>query len=205
MTDSGVQADEELAAALLPVLLHRINNTTQLLFGVRAMVEGSGPMPERCAGDLAAAAEEAHQLGWLLGLLAGGLGSDLLLARHESNGLEPMLRLVRDGLRRRERMLEFRAGSIPLLTAKANSAMVCWTVAMVVWAAAQGCAKERVLALEFERNGGRWFVRGDAGARKEWLAFAEAACARLPGAECSRDGEAWNCVLPGPWLEPSAR
>ena len=201
---TALRADEELAAALLPVLLHRINNTTQLLLGVRAMVEGGGgEIPARSASDLAVAAREAHELGWLLGLLSGGLGADLLLARHESAGLAPLLRLVRDGLRRKQRAVEFRPEPAPLVGAGANGALVCWTIAIAVWNAADRLAPGRTLGVEFERNAGRWFVRGDGGGDETWLALANEACARTSGAECSRDGEAWNLVLPGSWLEPA--
>jgi hypothetical protein len=202
----ALPADEELAAALLPVLLHRINNTTQLLLGVRSMVEsGGGPVPARCSGDLGVAAREAHELGWLLGLLSGGLGADLLLARHESAGLAPLMRLVREGLRRAGRTVEFRSDPLPLLGASGHGALVCWTIALSVWNAAQRAAPARTLGVEFERHASRWSVRGDSGADDGWLALASQACARLAGAECSRDGQAWNLVLPGSWLEPAAR
>ena len=203
---TAFRVDEELAAALLPVLLHRINNTTQLLLGVRAMVDsGGGAVPARSASDLGVAAQEAHELGWLLGLLSGGLGADLLLARHESAGLAPLLRLVREGLRRQSRVLELRTEPLPLVGASGSGALVCWTIALAVWNAAQRAAPGRALAVEFEHNGGRWFVRGDCGGDEGWLALASEVCARLGGAECSRDGEAWNLVLPGSWLEPAAR
>ena len=74
-----------MAAALLPVLLHRIRNTTQLLSNLNALLalepDGGPALPEGRADDLAAAAGEADELGWLLGVLAGGLGADLLLRR----------------------------------------------------------------------------------------------------------------------------
>jgi hypothetical protein len=201
---AALQTDEELAAALLPVVLHRINNTTQLLLGVRAMIDGGGAkIPDRCSSDLGVAAADAHELGWLLGLLAGGLGTDLLLKRHESAGLAPLLRVVRDASRRKGHVVELRQASLPLVSASADGALVCWTIALVVWNAAQRVAPERALTVEFERNDGRWFVRGDCGADEAWLALAKQVCARSNGADCSLSGEAWNLVLPGSWLEPA--
>ena len=63
---------DELARALLPALLHRLNNVTQVLAGVNSLVRVSGSstvLLER-ADDLRHAGGALEQLGWLVGALA---------------------------------------------------------------------------------------------------------------------------------------
>jgi hypothetical protein len=193
--------DEEVAAALLPVLLHRINNTTQYLLAVRALI-GRGEMPPRCSGDLAKASESAHEEGWLLGVIAGGLGADLLLARHERDGLGALVMLVRDALRRVQRDLSWNADEIPRLASpragsSASAGRVCWTLASLAWRAGSTLPEGAVLALSFQLDGERCTVRGDGGGEGAWIELARAECARLGGdATCSSDGGAWVLELP---------
>src|SRR5688572_8493459 len=142
MADPGCArraAGERLAAGLLPVLLHRIQNNTQLLVAVRSVLDvAPESLTERSGADLSEAGEDAHEQGWLLGVLAGALGADLLLAREEPRGLEPMLRLLREGLRREGRDLAWRAGEVPSLAVRGElrSGKLCATFAALAWEAA---------------------------------------------------------------------
>lgn len=137
MTDSGRRRaiGERLAAGLLPALLHRVQNTTQLLVGLRALVEiAPDDVPERCCDGLCDASRETHTSGWLMGLLAGALGADMLRSREERGGLEPVLTWLRDSLRRREIVLEFRSDELPQLGVGAKeSAEFCLTLMALVW------------------------------------------------------------------------
>lgn len=191
-------AGERLAAGLLPVLLHRIQNNTQLLVALRSVIEVAPEgLTERGGEDLSAAGEDAHEQGWLLGVLAGALGADLLLSREEPRGLEPMLRLVRDGLRREGREIAWRAGEVPSLAVKGElrSARLCAAFAALAWDAARAI-EGAPLELVFEAREDLGLVRGSGGAGPELeRCFAELAPA-LPACALRREGTAWRLELP---------
>ncbi len=84
---------------MLPVLLHDLNNHTQYLSAL-ASLTGAGEAPPRGGDGLARTGQEVEELGWLLGLCAGGFGTDLLHDRTERRGLPPLVALVRKVLRR---------------------------------------------------------------------------------------------------------
>lgn len=203
---AATAVDEQVAAALLPVLLHRINNTTQMLVAVRALLDG-GDMPPRCSEDLASASRAAHEEGWLLGVIAGGLGADLLLARHESDCLAPLMRLTREALLRAARGLEYDAARVPRLRAPRDDGPtaweVCWTIATLVWLAGSRVDVGERLSVRFDDSGAACVLRGDQGADDEWFALANASCTALGhGAGCERDGAAWSFALPRESTEP---
>ncbi|MFT5153429.1 MAG: hypothetical protein ACI841_003429 [Planctomycetota bacterium] len=97
----GVSVDP-LIALLLPVLLHKLNNATQLLTGVHALMQLA---PEedsltRHGEDLAHTSRKVDDLGWLLALVASIGGANLMLDRREERGLDLLLGLLSDALRR---------------------------------------------------------------------------------------------------------
>lgn len=200
--------DEQVAAALLPTLLHRINNTTQTLVAVRALLDG-GDMPPRCSEDLAAASRAAHEEGWLLGVIAGGLGADLLLARHESDCLAPLMKLAREAVRRAGKELEYDEASVPRLRAPRGpdapaAWRVCWSIAKLIWLAGSRAEAGSRMNVRFDHADGACVLRGDRGADREWLAFAGASCTELGhGARCEHDGSEWSFTLPRASTEPA--
>ena len=194
----GRTAGERLAAGLLPVLLHRIHNNTQLLVALRSVIDVAPEgLTARSGADLSAAGEDAHEQGWLLGVLAGALGADLLLAREEPRGLEPMLRLVRDGLRREKRDLAWRAGEVPLLAVRGElrSARLCAAIAALAWDAASAIAGAP-LELAFEAGGEVAIARGGAGGGPELDRSFRELAPTLPGCALRRDGAAWRLEMP---------
>ena len=142
-------AANPLAGALLPVLLHRINNVTQLLTSLNSVLtlaaeegqpSGGGPLDgPRHGGMLVDAATDAEELGWLLGVLGCGLGADLLLQRREARGLDATVRLVVQTLQRdRVELIVEPADEWPSLTSDVPShGDLCWVVAYGTWFAAR--------------------------------------------------------------------
>lgn len=119
----GGTGEVELARALLPVLLHDLNNHTQYLTALNALVAQNSPAVEGeespGGGEaLAQTAREIEELGWILGLCAGGFGSDLLHERTERRGLVPLVALVRKALRREGRDIERADRELPDLPTK---------------------------------------------------------------------------------------
>jgi hypothetical protein len=122
--------DVELARALLPVLLARIVRTTGRLTRIEerlALEPAADTAPE-----LAREAQEAESLGWLLGCLSGGLGSELLLERHEPRALELALGLVAEALGQPGRGLRERGWPS---VSKAGGWRLAWALAGIAWRA----------------------------------------------------------------------
>jgi len=109
--------DVGLARALLPVLLHDLNNHTQYLTALNVLVAHGDAGPNGVEA-LAQTAREIEELGWILGLCAGGFGGDLLHERTERRGLVPLVALVRKVLRREGRDLERADRDLPDLPTK---------------------------------------------------------------------------------------
>ncbi len=200
---------EPLAAVLLPVLLHRIRNTTQLVSGLNALLalEPEGAVPSLAPGradDLAAAGREADELGWLLGVLAGGLGADLLMKRCEPRGLATALDLVREALRREGGDLELPADLPDMTSAVPSHGALCWIACDLTWSSAQdaGQGAKRGARLRVGRREGRWTLGMRSPAPEPFEARVAAVRSQLPGAELSGGGGEWSLALPGPWLGP---
>lgn len=215
--DAGLAADQAFAAALLPVLLHRIRNTTQLLTGVNAVLAGGEPgvLPATRAEDLGQASREAEELGWLLAVLSGGLGCDLAGERREADGLRVVLSLVRDALRRAGGALALPT-RWPRIAGGAPAAQLCLAVGELVWRAARGAEGA---ALELEPLAGEarlssaWRLRlrsrrgepsTEPAARAPQASAAgeqEAALHGLPsGARLERAPDGFSLELPPGWL-----
>jgi len=196
--------DQALAGALLPVLLHRIRNTTQLVTGVNAVLAlddpaAAGPLSAARGEDLAQASREAEELGWLLAVLSGGLGADLAGGRLEPGGLASTLQLVREALRRGGRELAL-GGPWPRLASAARGAALCLTAAELVWRA--GSAAEAA-EVGCERDGEGWqlWMRCEAAQQLEHPLRESAR--RLPEARLAVDAAGWVLRLPAGWLAPA--
>ena len=194
-----------LAAALIPALVHRINNTTQLLVVLRSVLAEPDEDVLATAGpDLAHAAREAEEQGWLLGLLARSMGTDLLLAREERGGLGAMLRLLAEALRRERKQLAL-PPSVPAMTLVAGcprSAELCLDLAALVW---ESCATlDGAFTLVFERGPERWNLHlSRADLARAQAEFATCECARR-GAQLRAEGGGWCLELPSAWLADEA-
>jgi hypothetical protein len=130
---------DPLAAALLPVLMHRLNNATQVLQALNAMLatdERQRVLETRCS-DLASAGDAIDEVGWLLAVLASACGADLLLARRERDGLAGVLTAVRDALRRERRELARGPLALPALAPDAAQGWrVPWAIGTWIYSSA---------------------------------------------------------------------
>lgn len=194
-----------LAAALIPALVHRINNTTQLLVVLRSVLAEPDEDVLASAGpDLAHAARDAEEQGWLLGLLARSMGTDLLLAREERGGLGATLHLLAEALRRERKQLEI-PSSLPSMTLAAGcprSAELCLDVAALVWESCEPLAGAFALSVARERD--VWCLRlSRADLSRAQAEFSQGECARR-GAQLIGDGDGWRLELPIAWLTEPA-
>lgn len=137
-------ASAEFARALLPVLLHELNNHTQYLSALGALETAGESLLGRGEG-LARTGLEVEELGWLLGLCGGGLGTDLLRDRSERRGLAPLLRLTRKAIRHEGRDLERAERAVPDLDPRLG-----WRGALDVGAILFAASRTGVTPLAFE-------------------------------------------------------
>jgi hypothetical protein len=140
-----------LARALLPVLLHELNNHTQYLATLHSLEADGDPLPGGGEG-LLRTAREIEELGWLLGLCAGGAGADLLRERSERAGLSPLVRFVRKALRREQRDLEDAARALPELPPRLGW-RGAWTVGELLHASARALPERVPLVWNLSARG----------------------------------------------------
>jgi hypothetical protein len=196
-------------AGLLPVLLHEFNNQTQLLTGMRAVLElgGADELFVARADDLARAGERTRELGYVLAVLGSAVGANALLSRRDPRGLRLMLDLVAIAARRREVAFQLDREPTPLLAPAAlDGWQAPWAVASFAWLALGRAEEERCVCT------GRWLAGSDGAAALELCPFRveRAELARLasiaPGIEVEPAvGGGALLVLPATWLAPAAR
>lgn len=151
---------DELSAALVPVLLHRLNNTTQYLSTLNSLLAlGPDDSSARYFEGLAGTSNDVDELGWLLGVAANACGANLLLERRERAGVAAMVRVTAEILRREGRDLERVDRVLPTFSTLERHAPrdVSWSVAWLIgsWLLACGreCARGTPLAWDLSADG----------------------------------------------------
>ncbi|MEZ6017491.1 MAG: hypothetical protein R3F49_20420 [Planctomycetota bacterium] len=186
------------------MLLHEFNNQTQLLTGMRAVLElgGADALFFDRADDLARAGERARELGYVLAVLGSALGANALLSRRERRGLRLMLDLVAVAARRREVTFGCDRTVTPLLSPAAlDGWQIPWVVAACAWLAVGDAEAEG------RSCSGRWLIGSDGAAALELRPFRAdpqriaRLCAIAPGAELEFTPGGALLILPGAWLE----
>ncbi len=191
---SAPQLADPLARAMLPVLLHRIGNASQLLSNLDALLEVRPVALEERPEDLAAAGEIVDDVGWLLALLASASGARLLLDRREAHGLEPLVACVRACLRREGRDLDATTSPLPRLSPRVGSGWeLPWAFASMLYLSGRELPPRGSLAWSIEPRGDVWR-----------LACAKTTDVRLglelPGAKDLVEGDSRILEVPADWL-----
>lgn len=194
-----MQTPDPLVRALLPVLIHKLGNTTQLLTGLNAMlhVEGGEELFESRVGDLGHASGQVHELGFALAVLGSAAGAELLLARRDPRGVAVLVELAGAALRRTGRRLA--AVAVPRLAPDAlDGWQVPWGVASAVLAAGETIDEGETLAWSCPAAAGAWRVELPSSVALDLR--LEQVLPRLPGAQAEREDERTALVLPHAWL-----
>lgn len=194
---------DPLAATLLPVLMHRMNNTTQLLSTLNTLSargEEVNWLEER-SGDLAHASESIDHTGYLLAILACACGADLLLERRVSGGLGIAVRAVGQALKREHRFLAEPERVMPLLAPDVrNGWELPWALASLLLQAGRSLEAEKTLEWQLLQEDSSWVLVSDAPPADRFESLASAIARRLP--ECTLDvrRHGWSWRMPAPWL-----
>lgn len=91
------RGSDPLTRALLPVLVHEVKGATQLLVGLRSILDvpGGEALFEKRTPDLGHTSDRMHELGFAMAVLATASGANMLMARREATGLRTLVDLAR--------------------------------------------------------------------------------------------------------------
>ncbi|MBK7877530.1 MAG: hypothetical protein IPJ77_17675 [Planctomycetes bacterium] len=198
-----LEQDVYLRAAL-PALVHRVNNATQILTGLNALLglPGGAALLAARSGDLDAVSELYERSGWLLGVFGSALGASTLNERRERDGLVPVLDLARELFRRQGRELAF-SGALPLLAPRAGRGWEApWTVGSWLHGALLAAPAGACVRVSMSRDRGAVVLEDDAPFGPERARLARTIAARVEGVAC--DESVPRLVLAAAWFEPDA-
>ena len=187
------------AAGLMPMLLHELNNATQFL-GMLHSVHSQDPSAglfERSAQGLSETGAAVEDLGLLMAIVSTAAGTDLLLERRSSRGLDLTLSMTVRALRKRG--IDVQLLGAARLTPSRDEAMgweLPWAIAASAWAAAAPLESGETLELELDRRG--WGAKTPA--TSELLGHAEAALELLSELSFQSSEEGWRFTLPEGWV-----
>lgn len=199
---------DPLATALLPVVLHGLNNATQVLSSLNALLalespENGGEVLTSRAGDLAHASRQVDELGWMLALVGSASGANVLYARRERAGLRPLVASVRAALRKEARDLAHAERPLPGLASDvADGWQLPWVIGTWIWTSARALPQRSTLDWKLGRSGGHWELVCDSPFSDAHDVIARRWRSPLGALECDRAAPG-ACVIrfPGEWLE----
>jgi hypothetical protein len=197
---------DPLARLLLPVLVHRMNNTTQLLSNLQTLtrVAAETDWLSARAGDLEAATVDVDELGYLLAVVASASGADLLLERRVAEGLRIMIEAVTDVARRLGKELTRPCGPIPHQSANVRGGWeLPWAVgALLLTAAVERSAEEHVDWQLLQENDS-WVLVSSGTVADGFAGLRELLGERLPESHLDVRREGWSWRIPAGWLRAS--
>lgn len=154
---------DPLVALLMPAVIHCLGNATQLLTGLNAMLAmGDQDALDMVAGrgeDLSRAGLQATHMGYALGVLGSVQGDDLLLSRREPRGLQWMVELLGEALRREGGQLGQVQGAIPDQDPAALKGwQAAWAVCRILLAGATDSTQDQSWSLQQAAPGSPWML-----------------------------------------------
>ena len=195
--------DGALTAVLMPVLLHKLSNATQLLSSLNALlsIEGGAELALSRTNDMARTSSQVEDLGWLLAALASASGADLLLERRERRGLAIFSNALQEALRRRGCELLVDPSTLPDISREALDGWeLPWVLCSLVLASAGPNARAEPLVLRFEAGTGTGRAEFELHGAPVPAGSAQRVLLRLPGAELVSRPDGWVLGVPARWL-----
>jgi hypothetical protein len=202
---SAPSITDPLGRAMLPVLLHRVGNASQLLTALDGLLEVDPRALETRSGDLAAVGETVDEIGWLLALLASASGARLLLDRRERGGLVPLVACVRACLRREGRDLAPPSRELPALAPDVGDGwQLPWGFASLLYLAGRAQAPRAALAWTLDESAEGWSLASGAPRNEDSESFGLWVAKELASARFAADDG--RCVLriPRAWLKSAS-
>ena len=216
MTDPAAsKTSDPVARVLLPVLLHEVNNATQLLVGLRAILElpGGEAMFNSRADDLGRTSHMMDDLGFALAVVATAGGANMLLARRDERSVRILWDLTKQALTRGGGVTITDLGEPPLIASAALGGwQLTWSVAALLIAASgdDGARTERwVWKWRSTEAGGTelvGFLAEDLGSANEALGSETLALIQdriAPLGQLATEGQFVRWSVPAEWTRPS--
>jgi hypothetical protein len=194
---------DPLAEQLLPVLMHRMNNTTQLLSNLEALgrVTGGTDWVSERSQDLSSASVDVDEIGYLLAVVASAKGADLLLARRVAGGLRIMVDAVSDVARRRGRELRIPSHGVPEQSAHIHEGWeLPWAVGALLLKAALNQAEGEPLDWQLLQEEGSWVLVSSGTMDDGFVGLRDLVLQRLPESHLDVRREGWSWRFPADWL-----
>ncbi len=190
---------ESVPRALLPVLIHEMNNGTQLLVGFRSLLElpGGEALFAQKAGELAQGSSRLEELGFALAVVSTSSGANMLLARRERRGAQILWDLtVRTLERSGEDHVHVQGGPPELAPGALSGWEVPWAAAALLLHAseAMGASEWR-----WRWEGARLTGRAGRPVQLDEGALA-AILERVPGSQLHLEGDALVWELAAEWM-----
>lgn len=202
---STVEPDP-LAAALLPVLLHRLNNATQVLTSLNALLslDERGDVLTARAGDLAHASHQVDELGWQIALVGAASGAPFDVLRRSGATLTSIVAIARECLRREGRDLADCDRPLPTIDGRiADGWQLPWSIAAWLWTSGRALPTRSTLVWELTREGDRQCFRCHAPWSSDHEELMHVMRQRLPAVEFSREApDAVALSVPSAWVIP---
>lgn len=193
-------SSESVPRALLPVLIHEMNNGTQLLVGFRSLLDipGGEALFAQKAGELAEGSHRLEDLGFALAVLSTSSGANMLMARRERRGIQILWDLATRTLERSGEHGVHVQGSPPELRPSALAGWeVPWAAAALLLFASESMGID---AWRWRWDGGRLIGRAGGSVRLDEAALASIQ-ERVPGSEIHVGGESLTWELAAEWTE----
>ncbi|MFT7487587.1 MAG: hypothetical protein ACI9F9_003448 [Candidatus Paceibacteria bacterium] len=194
---------DPLAVCLLPVLMHRMNNATQLLSNLHGIQQ---QCPERDwlrdrAPELGESSESIQRIGYLLAVLSSACGADLLLARRELHGLQYMVDAVTDVVRREGGELSAHPGSLPNLSPSVHQGWeLPWAFGALLHDAAFSSESSAAVEWQLLHDQTGWVLISSCIPADRFVRLGPLVEERLPESILEVCAEGWSWRLPEAWL-----
>jgi hypothetical protein len=205
LTEDRDAVGDPLAARLLPVLMHRMNNATQLLSNLHAMSQYGGDRDwiEEHANDLAECSTDIDRMGYLLAVLASACGADLLLKRRIVRGLEVMGHGVLDVVRRDGGAMNGDFRGLPDLAPEIHNGWEFpWAFGSLLYQASVGSSEKSNSSLSWQllAEDESWVLVSSMVPADRFQGIHSQIIERLPESQLDICAEGWSWRFPGAWL-----
>lgn len=198
---------DPLVARLLPVLMHRLNNATQLMSNLHAMgqYEPETDWLKSHCDDLAECSVGIEQAGYLLAVLASSSGANLLLERREERGVEIMVRAVLEAVRRDGGQIQGTPRELPNQSPQVHNGWeLPWAFGSLLYQSTCGPETEGVpLDWQLLREESTWVLVCSLVPDDHFESLQPLLAARLPETQLDVCTQGWSWRLPADWLCPT--
>jgi len=199
-TNIGERAERAAwASALMPIVLHELNNVTQylsMLHSVTSQDPESGAL-ESSAADLAQTASSVEDLGLLMAILSTATGTDLMLARRSERGAAVVAHATTRMIRKLGRDVSIEGIEEPVVRDPQGQGWeLPWALGASWWIAAAELERGETLGVSLDSSGWSAAVGGSDRMRAHVNAVGEV----LPQVQGEVTGATWRFAVPEGWL-----